>query len=47
MQSAPSVLSESSRAGNAKDPIQKSAHWLVFLLQSDILLIGHFEQIAF
>ena len=42
-QSAPSVLSKESRAGNAEDPIQKTAHWIVFLLQSDILLLGHFE----
>ena len=39
-QSAPSVLSKLSRAGNTKDPIRKPACRLAFLIQGDILLLN-------
>ena len=45
--SAPTVFSKLSRAGNAKDPIQKLAYCLAFLMLVDILLVGHFGRSAF
>ena len=46
-QSALSVLSKLSRAGDANDPIQKPGHGLAFLLPREILLFVHFGRTVF
>ena len=43
----PSMFSKLLRAGNEKHSFHKPAYWLAFIIQEDILLIGHFERIAF